>query len=143
MLKMTFAQDVETSVTTNSPCQDSFDRDDQILSRYKQFYQSRISHYDDFKELSPRSIQFLITSVVRQVERRLPARRVNMAKHVSLYCIFLFSSYSFNFRFCVKGRTLDVFAREPLWKIGLDYRHGTGHGIGHFLNVHEGTRHEY
>ena len=41
--------------------------------------------------------------------------------------------------FDVKGRTLDVFAREPLWKIGLDYRHGTGHGIGHFLNVHEGT----
>ena len=38
----------------------------------------------------------------------------------------------------VKGRTLDVFAREPLWKVGLDYRHGTGHGIGHFLNVHEG-----
>lgn len=32
-----------------------------------------------------------------------------------------------------------MFAREPLWKIGLDYRHGTGHGIGHFLNVHEGT----
>ncbi|XP_015751878.1 PREDICTED: xaa-Pro aminopeptidase 1-like [Acropora digitifera] len=38
------------------------------------------------------------------------------------------------------GRTLDVFAREPLWKIGLDYRHGTGHGIGHFLNVHEGPQ---
>lgn len=32
-----------------------------------------------------------------------------------------------------------MFAREPLWKIGLDYRHGTGHGIGHFLNIHEGT----
>ncbi|XP_068699462.1 xaa-Pro aminopeptidase 1-like isoform X1 [Montipora foliosa] len=38
------------------------------------------------------------------------------------------------------GRTLDVFAREPLWKVGLDYRHGTGHGIGHFLNVHEGPQ---
>ncbi|KAK3750236.1 hypothetical protein QZH41_017410, partial [Actinostola sp. cb2023] len=38
------------------------------------------------------------------------------------------------------GRTLDVFAREPLWRVGLDYRHGTGHGIGHFLNVHEGPQ---
>ncbi|KAL9970069.1 hypothetical protein ACROYT_G022384 [Oculina patagonica] len=38
------------------------------------------------------------------------------------------------------GRTLDVFAREPLWKVGLDYRHGTGHGIGHFLNIHEGPQ---
>lgn len=33
---------------------------------------------------------------------------------------------------------LDILAREPLWKLGLDYRHGTGHGIGSFLNVHEG-----
>lgn len=33
---------------------------------------------------------------------------------------------------------LDVLARESLWKLGLDYRHGTGHGIGSFLNVHEG-----
>jgi Xaa-Pro aminopeptidase len=36
------------------------------------------------------------------------------------------------------GVTLDVLARAPLWKLGLDYRHGTGHGVGHFLNVHEG-----
>ena len=33
---------------------------------------------------------------------------------------------------------LDILARESLWKLGLDYRHGTGHGIGAFLNVHEG-----
>lgn len=33
---------------------------------------------------------------------------------------------------------LDILARESLWKLGLDYRHGTGHGIGSFLNVHEG-----
>ena len=56
---------------------------------------------------------------------------------------FLIFLIRFQFSFCLKGRTLDVFAREPLWKIGLDYRHGTGHGIGHFLNVHEGTSHEY
>ncbi|XP_027074358.2 aminopeptidase P1 [Coffea arabica] len=36
------------------------------------------------------------------------------------------------------GNTLDVLARIPLWKYGLDYRHGTGHGIGSYLNVHEG-----
>jgi len=33
---------------------------------------------------------------------------------------------------------LDILARGPLWKEGLDYRHGTGHGVGAFLNVHEG-----
>ncbi|GAA5809696.1 hypothetical protein MFLAVUS_003109 [Mucor flavus] len=36
------------------------------------------------------------------------------------------------------GYLLDPFARMPLWKLGLDYRHGTGHGVGSFLNVHEG-----
>lgn len=36
------------------------------------------------------------------------------------------------------GFMLDVLARSPLWEAGLDYRHGTGHGVGHFLNVHEG-----
>ncbi|EPS95616.1 hypothetical protein FOMPIDRAFT_1025722 [Fomitopsis schrenkii] len=36
------------------------------------------------------------------------------------------------------GYVSDAFARRPLWEDGLDYRHGTGHGVGHFLNVHEG-----
>ncbi|KAK1439119.1 hypothetical protein QVD17_04934 [Tagetes erecta] len=36
------------------------------------------------------------------------------------------------------GHSLDVLARIPLWSYGLDYRHGTGHGIGSYLNVHEG-----
>ncbi|MEE6525685.1 hypothetical protein FKM82_025861, partial [Ascaphus truei] len=33
---------------------------------------------------------------------------------------------------------LDSFARSALWESGLDYLHGTGHGVGSFLNVHEG-----
>lgn len=36
------------------------------------------------------------------------------------------------------GFLLDILARQHLWKHGLDYRHGTGHGVGSFLNVHEG-----
>lgn len=36
------------------------------------------------------------------------------------------------------GMSIDVIARQYLWSFGLDYRHGTGHGIGSFLNVHEG-----
>uniref|UniRef100_A0A7S4HTA2 Uncharacterized protein n=1 Tax=Vannella robusta TaxID=1487602 RepID=A0A7S4HTA2_9EUKA len=36
-----------------------------------------------------------------------------------------------------EGRMLDPIARLPLWKDGLEYRHGTGHGVGSFLNVHE------
>lgn len=38
----------------------------------------------------------------------------------------------------IKGHLLDSFARAALWESGLDYLHGTGHGVGSFLNVHEG-----
>lgn len=36
------------------------------------------------------------------------------------------------------GQSLDVLARTPLWEKGLDYNHGTGHGVGYLLSVHEG-----
>ena len=36
------------------------------------------------------------------------------------------------------GMSLDVLARTPLWERGFDYNHGTGHGVGYLLSVHEG-----
>lgn len=39
-----------------------------------------------------------------------------------------------------RGAQLDALARMPLWKHGMSYLHGTGHGVGHFLNVHEGPQ---
>lgn len=39
-----------------------------------------------------------------------------------------------------RGDQLDAIARQFLWKEGLSYLHGTGHGVGHFLNVHEGPQ---
>jgi Xaa-Pro aminopeptidase len=38
----------------------------------------------------------------------------------------------------ITGGDIDILARRPLWEAGLDYGHGTGHGVGYFLNVHEG-----
>ncbi|CUQ22327.1 aminopeptidase P family protein [Clostridium baratii] len=38
------------------------------------------------------------------------------------------------------GSNIDIKAREPLWKEGIDYKCGTGHGVGFFLNVHEGPQ---
>ena len=38
------------------------------------------------------------------------------------------------------GPQLDALARAPLWAAGMDYGHGTGHGVGYFLNVHEGPQ---
>ncbi len=39
-----------------------------------------------------------------------------------------------------RGSQLDSFARRPLWEAGVDYAHGTGHGVGSFLSVHEGPQ---
>ncbi|MGH6784265.1 MAG: M24B family metallopeptidase, partial [Sphingomicrobium sp.] len=39
-----------------------------------------------------------------------------------------------------RGSQLDSFARRHLWEAGLDYAHGTGHGVGSFLSVHEGPQ---
>ena len=38
------------------------------------------------------------------------------------------------------GRNLDILARQPIWNMGLDYKCGTGHGVGYILNVHEGPQ---
>lgn len=43
-----------------------------------------------------------------------------------------------SFLYGCTGQNLDILARQPLWSEDLDYQCGTGHGVGHFLNVHEG-----
>jgi Xaa-Pro aminopeptidase len=40
----------------------------------------------------------------------------------------------------VSGAQIDAFARRPLWQAGLDFDHGTGHGVGSYLSVHEGPQ---
>lgn len=42
------------------------------------------------------------------------------------------------FLYGCKGYNLDVLAREPMWNLNIDYKCGTGHGVGYLLNVHEG-----
>lgn len=44
------------------------------------------------------------------------------------------------FMYGCTGRNLDILARSPLWEIGVDYKCGTGHGVGYVLNVHEGPQ---
>lgn len=44
------------------------------------------------------------------------------------------------FRYGCSGVSLDYLARKPLWDEGLDYNHGTGHGVGYLLSVHEGPQ---
>ncbi len=44
------------------------------------------------------------------------------------------------FMYGCTGRNLDILARMPLWEMGIDYKCGTGHGVGYILNVHEGPQ---
>lgn len=45
-----------------------------------------------------------------------------------------------HFKYGATGMTLDILARKPLWDEGLDFNHGTGHGVGYILSVHEGPQ---
>jgi len=45
-----------------------------------------------------------------------------------------------HFRYGCTGMQLDYLAHEPLWRMHLDYNHGTGHGVGYLLSVHEGPQ---
>lgn len=59
------------------------------------------------------------------------------------YTLVLKSSIALSTATFIKGTTgtmLDAVARNPLWQHGLNYNHGTGHGVGHILSVHEGPQ---
>lgn len=61
-----------------------------------------------------------------------------MRAHFTLVCRAVMRLKSLKFRKGCKGANLDLAARSVFWEQGLDYRHGTGHGVGYLLSVHEG-----
>lgn len=60
-----------------------------------------------------------------------------LKKHFTLVLKSMFNLSSAKFLEGMSGYTLDVLARINIWKEGIDYRCGTGHGVGHVLSVHE------
>ena len=63
-----------------------------------------------------------------------------MKKHYTLVLRAMLSMRATRFLYGCTGANLDIRAREVLWEHGLDYKHGTGHGVGNILNVHEGPQ---
>lgn len=61
-----------------------------------------------------------------------------MKKHYTLTLVGMLRLMNARFLYGCTGRNLDILARGPLWEHFIDYRCGTGHGVGHILNVHEG-----
>lgn len=67
----------------------------------------------------------------------------NLKKEKEMYTRVLLGNLAierskFMKRWNLSGSSVDSIARHSLWHVGEDYMHGTGHGVGHFLNVHEG-----
>lgn len=63
-----------------------------------------------------------------------------MKQHYTLVLRAMLSMRATRFLHGCTGANLDIRAREVLWEHGLDYKHGTGHGVGNLLNVHEGPQ---
>lgn len=59
-------------------------------------------------------------------------------KHYTLTACGMLRLANLKFLEGITGKALDIVCREPLWEIGIDYRCGTGHGVGYLLSVHEG-----
>ena len=58
--------------------------------------------------------------------------------HFTTVCRSNMNLANAKFLYGCSGLNLDILSRGPLWQMGIDYKCGTGHGVGHILNVHEG-----
>jgi Xaa-Pro aminopeptidase len=63
-----------------------------------------------------------------------------MRRHYTLVLKGLIAISTLRFPAGTRGQDVDPFARRALWQAGLDFAHGTGHGVGSFLAVHEGPQ---
>lgn len=59
-------------------------------------------------------------------------------KHYTMVLRGMLALQNASFLYGCSGQNLDILARTPMWAENIDYQCGTGHGVGHFLNVHEG-----
>ncbi|MCI8506357.1 MAG: aminopeptidase P family protein [Lachnospiraceae bacterium] len=107
-----------------------------------------LAHYQPLKEgavLSPEGF-FLVDSGGQYLEGTTDITRTvalgplngRQKKHFTAVLKGMLALGDAKFLQGCRGASLDYAAREPLWAMGLDYQHGTGHGVGYFLNVHEG-----
>jgi len=76
------------------------------------------------------------TDITRTIATGIPTEK--QKKDFSLVLKGLISLATAKFPMGTKGCQLDILARKALWQNGLNYGHGTGHGVGFCLNVHEG-----
>ena len=95
-------------------------------------------------KLKPRSLYLIdsgaqyadgTTDVTRTIAIGAPS--ATMRRHYTLVLKAHIAIASARFPKGTRGQDIDPFARRPLWEAGLDFDHGTGHGVGSYLSVHE------
>lgn len=76
------------------------------------------------------------------VTRTIALGRISqkMKAHYTAVATGMLRLMNARFLFGCSGRNLDILARQPLWEQNMDYKCGTGHGVGYMLNVHEGPQ---
>lgn len=76
------------------------------------------------------------------VTRTVVLGKINreMKRHFTAVTCGMLRLSAARFLYGCTGRNLDILARGPLWDLGIDYKCGTGHGVGYMLNVHEGPQ---
>jgi Xaa-Pro aminopeptidase len=74
------------------------------------------------------------------ITRVVPVGETSGAQRADFTCVLkgMIALSQAKFPRGTRSPTLDALARAPIWSAGIDYGHGTGHGVGYFLNVHEG-----
>ncbi len=82
------------------------------------------------------------TSGTTDITRVVPIGRVSddQKRDFTLVLKGMIALASARFPRGTRSPSLDALARAPIWAAGVDYGHGTGHGVGYFLNVHEGPQ---
>ena len=102
---------------------------------------------DNYKELAPEGMLLIdcggqymggTTDVTRTFA--LGPVTEEMKRHYTAVAMGMLRLLNGRFLYGCTGRNLDILARGPLWDMNIDYKCGTGHGIGYILNVHEGPQ---
>jgi Xaa-Pro aminopeptidase len=78
------------------------------------------------------------TDITRTIA--IGAATAQMRRHYTIVLKGLIAISTLRFPAGTRGRDIDAFARRAHWQAGLDYPHGTGHGVGSYLSVHEGPQ---
>lgn len=119
------------------------------ISGYKE--NAAMMHYeateDNCKELAPEGMllvdsggQYMggTTDVTRTIVLGPISREIK--EHFTAVAVGMLQLTDARFLYGCTGRNLDILARQPMWDRNIDYKCGTGHGVGYILNVHEGPQ---